>query len=223
MTINCIIIDDEPSSQNVLKSFISKIDYLQLKQVCNSALEAYDCLLKNPIDLLFLDINMPQLSGMSFYKSLQNPPKVIFTTAYSEYAVDGFEVNATDYLLKPFSFERFVQAVTKIKDLHNEKIEYIVVKSDKKIHKIKIEDIYFLEGLGDYIKIHLDKNCLITYKTLKQMMNDLPITTFKQVHKSFIINKNKIDYIEGNLLIIKSNKIPIGKKYKKEFLDNFNL
>jgi DNA-binding LytR/AlgR family response regulator len=222
MNIRCLIIDDEPSSQNVLKSFVHKIDYLELVQVCNSALEALDYLKSNTVDLLFLDINMPQLSGIDFYKSLKNPPKVIFTTAYSAYALEGFEVDATDYLLKPFSFDRFVKAVSKVKDLNDAKIDYIIVKSDKKLHQIKIEEIYFIEGLGDYIKIHLKNTFLVSYKSLKLMHTSLPKSIFIQVHKSFIINKNKLEYIEGNLAIINSNKIPLGQKYKNEFLAQFN-
>ena len=221
MKITCIIIDDEPSSQNVLKSFIGRIDYLELTNVCNDALEALDYLKNNAVDLLFLDINMPQLSGISFYKSLQNPPKVIFTTAYSEYALEGYELEAVDYLLKPFSFERFVKAVSKIKNLNDDKSEHIIIKSDKKLHQIKFDDIIFVEGLGDYIKVHLKDSFLVTYKTLKDMKNALPSSIFIQVHKSFIINKNKVDYIEGNLAIINSNKVPLGQKYKNEFLDNF--
>ena len=221
MKITCIIIDDEPSSQNVLKSFINRIDYLELTHVCNDALEALDYLKNNAVDLLFLDINMPQLSGISFYKSLLNPPKVIFTTAYSEYALEGFELEAIDYLLKPFSFERFVKAVSKIKNLNDDKTEHIIIKSDKKLHQIKFDDIIFVEGLGDYIKVHLKDSFLVTYKTLKDMKNALPSSIFIQVHKSFIINKNKVDYIEGNLAIINSNKVPLGQTYKKEFLEKF--
>lgn len=222
MNITCIIIDDEPSSQNVLKSFVNRIDYLDVLQVCNNALEALDFLKNNAVDLLFLDINMPHLSGISFYKSLQNPPKVIFTTAYSEYALEGFEVDAIDYLLKPFSFERFIKAVSKIKYLKEHKVDTIIIKSDKKLHQIKIEDIYFVEGLGDYIKVHLKDKFLIVYKSLKEMKNSLPSVVFIQVHKSYLINKSKVDYIEGNLAIINSNKVPLGQKFKKEFLDNFN-
>lgn len=222
MNIKCIIIDDEPSSQNVLKSFINKIDYLDLLHVCNNATEALAYLKNNSVDLLFLDINMPQLSGVSFYESLQNPPKVIFTTAYSEYALEGFNLDATDYLLKPFSFERFVQAVSKLKNLNDHPTENIIIKADKKLHQIKIDEIYFIESLGDYIKIHLENTTLVTYKTLTKMYSELPKSSFIQVHKSFIINKNKINYIEGNLIIISSNKIPLGMKYKKAFLEFFN-
>ena len=220
MNIKCIIIDDEPSSQNVLKSFVEKIDYLDVLQVCNNALEALDFLKNNTVDLLFLDINMPQLSGISFYKSLKNPPKVIFTTAYSEYALEGFEVEAIDYLLKPFSFERFVKAVTKIKSLNDTEIDHIIIKSEKKLHQLKINDIYYIEGLGDYIKVHLNNSFLITYKSLKDMNNLLPKSIFIQVHKSFIINRNKLDYIEGNLAVINTKKIPLGQKFKASFLNN---
>ncbi len=221
MKITCIIIDDEPSSQNVLKLFIEKINYLELKQICNNALEALDFLKDNAIDLLFLDINMPQLSGISFYKSLQNQPKVIFTTAYSEYALEGFELEAVDYLLKPFSFERFIKAISKVKKLNDDKTESLIIKSDKKLHQIKFDDIFFIEGLGDYLKVHLKNHFLVTYKTLKKMKNSLPDSFFIQVHKSYIINKNKVDYIEGNLAIINSNKVPLGLTYKKEFLKKF--
>ena len=221
MKITCIIIDDEPSSQNVLENFIGKIDYLKLKEVCNNALEALEYLKSNSVDLLFLDINMPHLSGVSFYKSLNNPPKVIFTTAYSKFALEAFELNAVDYLLKPFSFERFIKAISKVKSLKTEKAAHIIIKSDKKLHQIKFKDIIYIEGLGDYIKVHLEDQFLITYKTLKEMKKALPNAVFLQVHKSFIINKNKVDYIEGNLAIINANKVPLGQTYKKEFLEKF--
>ncbi len=222
MTVSCIIIDDEPSSQNVLKSFVNRVDYLELKKVCNNALEALDYLKSNTVDLLFLDINMPELSGISFYKSLQNPPKVIFTTAYSEYALEGFEVEATDYLLKPFSFERFLKALEKVKKFITENKKTIIVKSDKKLHQVNIEDILFIEGLGDYIKVYLQDSFLVTYKTLKKISEELPKSHFIQIHKSFVIDKNKVDYIEGNLISIQNHKIPLGQKFKKMFLEKFN-
>lgn len=220
MPIKCLIIDDEPSSQNVLQQFASKLDFLQLEGVCNSALEAMGFLKTNPVDLLFLDINMPYLSGLSFYKSLQNPPLVIFTTAYSEYALDGFDVNATDYLLKPFSFERFFKAVTKARDVLSDKTEqeHIIIKADKKLHQVKFIDILFVEALGDYIKIHLKNKTLVTYKTLSKIKSELPESSFLQVHKSYVINKNCIDYIEGNQVLIQTHKIPLGQKFKTDFL-----
>lgn len=224
MAIKCIIVDDEPSSQNVLQQFVSKLDFLQLEGICNNALEAMDFLKNNPVDLLFLDINMPHLSGLSFYKSLKNLPLVIFTTAYSEYALDGFDVNATDYLLKPFSFERFLKAVTKAREILSNKTEqeHIIIKADKKLHQVRFADILFVEALGDYIKIHLNNKTLITYKTLLKIKLLLPNSSFLQVHKSYVINTKCIDYIEGNLVIIRDNKIPIGQKYKSEFLKRIN-
>lgn len=221
MHISCLIVDDEPSSQNVLKSFISKIDTLELKHICNNALEALEYMQQSPIDLLFLDINMPDLSGVSFYKSLSNPPEVIFTTAYSEYALEGFELNALDYLLKPFSFERFLKAVSKIKAKKQKDTQKIILKSDKKYYQINFNSIFYIESLGDYIKIYIEDKFIVVYKPLKEILIELPNTQFVQVHKSYIINKTKIEYVEGNLVIINSTKIPLGNKFKKDFLDSF--
>lgn len=220
MSLKCIIIDDEPSSQKVLELFVSKLDFLKLEGVCHSALEAMEFLKTNPVDLLFLDINMPHLSGLSFYKSLQNPPLVIFTTAYSEYALDGFEVNATDYLLKPFSFERFVKAVTRARNILSDNLaqENITIKADKKLYQVKFSDLLFVEALGDYIKINLKNKTLVTYKTLSNIKSSLPENMFLQIHKSYIVNTKFIDYIEGNQVIIQDNKIPIGQKFKADFL-----
>lgn len=222
MTINCIIIDDEPSSQNVLKSFVARVSYLNLNKVCNNALEALEFLKSNSVDLLFLDINMPEISGINFYKSLKYPPKVIFTTAYSEYALDGFEVEAVDYLLKPFSFDRFLKAIDKVKLPVIENKETIIIKSDKKLHQIKLSSIYYIESIGDYIKIYLNNNFLVTYKSLKKITEELP-KSFIQVHKSYVVNMSKVDYIEGNLITINKNKIPLGLKFKRNFLEKFKV
>ena len=161
MKLNCLIIDDEPSSQSILKIFCKDVEFLNVISICNNALEAMSILNnQNNIDLLFLDINMPKLSGLNFYKSLQNPPDVIFTTAYSEYALDGFEVNAIDYLLKPFSFERFLTAVNKAinkKKSDDNSIthdDFLIIKSNKVLHKINPNDILFVEAVGDYVKVH---------------------------------------------------------------------
>ena len=220
--IRCLIIDDEPSSQNLLKTFSSRIPFLELSGVCNNAIEALEFLNGNGVDLLFLDINMPQLTGISFYKSLTHPPKVIFTTAYSEHAVEGFDLNAIDYLLKPFSFERFVQAISKVKLQSDESIESIVIKADKKLHQIKTSEIEYVEGLGDYVKVHLVDKTLITYKTLKKIVEELPASTFIQTHKSFVVNSQKIEFVEGNSIVIGTNRVPLGEKFKKGFLNRFN-
>ena len=219
MKINCLIIDDEPASQDVLKKFISDISWMEIKGICNNAIEAIEIVEKERIDVLFLDINMPKLSGLSFYKSLHNPPLVIFTTAYSEYAVDGFNLNAVDYLLKPFSFDRFYQSVEKVRNIVNKNSNQLVLKSDKKLFLVQLDDILYVESLGDYIKVHTSNQNLVVYKTMNAISNSLPEDKFFRVHKSFIINLEKISYVEGNQIAIDNNKIPIGQKYKSIFLD----
>ena len=219
MKINCLIIDDEPASQDVLKKFVSDISWMEIKGICNNAIEAIEIVEKERIDVLFLDINMPKLSGLSFYKSLHNPPLVIFTTAYSEYAVDGFNLNAVDYLLKPFSFDRFYQSVEKVRNIVNKNSNQLVLKSDKKLFLVQLDDILYVESLGDYIKVHTSNQNLVVYKTMNAISNSLPENKFFRVHKSFIINLEKISYVEGNQIAIDNNKIPIGQKYKSIFLD----
>ncbi|CAM1345199.1 LytR/AlgR family response regulator transcription factor [Tenacibaculum amylolyticum] len=217
--IYCLIIDDEPTSQEVLNQFVSDIDFLEIKKVCNNAIEAEEIMNKEKIDLLFLDINMPLISGLSFYKSLKNPPLVIFTTAYSEYALEGFDLDATDYLLKPFSFERFHKSVLKAKNILNKDNSQIVLKSNKKLFLLKLDELLYIESLGDYITVHTEHQKLIVYKTMNSMMGILPTHKFIRIHKSVIINFNKIDFIEGNQVVIKKNKLPIGQKFKLELLN----
>ncbi|MCK5400547.1 MAG: response regulator transcription factor [Flavobacteriaceae bacterium] len=227
MKIRCLIIDDEPSSQSVLENFIENVDFLELSGICNNAIEALKELNKNHIDLLFLDINMPKISGLTFYKSLQNPPDVIFTTAYSQHAIDGFEVNATDYLLKPFSFDRFFTAVNKVveKKHSNNKtnnIDYILIKANKITHKITTNDILFIEAYGDYVKVHIEDKFILTNSTFTNIFNQLPKNLFFRTHKSFAVNLDKIDTINGNRISISKHLVPIGQKFKSEFLKSLN-
>jgi len=227
MKIRCLIIDDEPSSQSVLENFIENIEFLELSGICNNAIEALDELNKNYIDLLFLDINMPKISGLTFYKSLQNPPDVIFTTAYSEHAIDGFELNATDYLLKPFSFDRFFTAVNKVvKKKHlNNKInnnDYLLIKANKTTHKIATNDILFIEAYGDYVKVHIEDKYILTNSTFTNIFNQLPKNLFFRTHKSFAVNLDKIDTINGNRISVNKQLIPIGQKFKAEFFKVLN-
>lgn len=229
MKINCLIIDDEPSSQTVLKNFVADVDFLELVKVCNNAIDALQVLKQNPdIDLLFLDVNMPKISGLTFYKSLQNPPEVIFTTAYPQYAVDGFEVNAIDYLLKPFSFERFFTAVNKVieKRFSNgnqtEEGQFMFIKSNKTLHKINFEDILFVEAYGDYVKVHQEQQCLLTNATFTSVLETLPSDIFIRTHKSFAINFKKMNTISGNQITIQKHRIPIGQKFKSEFYQFIN-
>ncbi len=227
MKINCIIIDDEPSSQSVLKAFIADLGFLELVGVCDNAFEAIEILNKNSnIDLLFLDINMPKISGISFYKSLQNPPDVIFTTAYSEYALEGFEVNAIDYLLKPFSFQRFFKAVNKALDKQSQENQtpeddFILIKSNKVLHKIVPNDILYVEAFGDYVKVHLEHTYVMTNSTFTNILKLLP-KQFIRTHKSYAINLKKMNSLAGNQITIGEKIVPIGQTYKADFLKSFN-
>lgn len=227
MAINCLIIDDEPSSRAVLRNYIDKLELLRLVHEFSNAIDAMSFLSKKSekIDLIFLDINMPKISGVFFYKSLQNPPRVVFTTAYSEYAVDAFDLNALDYLLKPFSFDRFLTAVNKLMLLESQESKEqqnnpVFIKADKRLHKVLPDSILFLEAYGDYVKIHFENSYLLTYNTLKNLLSELP-STFVKVHKSYVINIQKSNSIEGNQVILHQHKIPVGNTYKNAFLKRF--
>ncbi len=229
MKIRCIIIDDEPSSQNVLKKFITDVDFLELINICGNAIEALQVLKQGiSIDLLFLDINMPKVSGLTFYKSLQYPPHVIFITAYPQYAVDGFELNAIDYLLKPFSFDRFFTAVNKVLDKKSNENQLkntsgsIIIKSNKVLHKINTDSILYIEAFGDYVKVHLTDTFIITNSTFTNMLATLKSFKFIRVHKSFAINTDKLNRIAGNQVFIQDITLPIGLAYKAEFLKAVN-
>ena len=222
----CIIVEDEPLAQNILKKYIGDHHSLELVATCTDALEAQLILNKQPIHLIFLDINLPKLSGINFIKSLLQSPLIIFTTAYPEFAVEGFELNAVDYLLKPFSFERFLKAVNKvIEKLNNsslpkkEEIDaFIFFKSDKKIHKVDLESIHYIEAVGDYMKVITDSGQLLINETMKNLQEELPARSFIRVHKSFIISRNRIKYIEGNYSQVENNSIPIGATYRNDVL-----
>ena len=224
--ISCLIIDDELASQKVLQHFIAEINSLELKATCNNANDAFKYLqLNDTIDLLFLDINMPILSGLEFYKSLKNPPKVIFTTAYPQFAVEGFEVNAVDYLLKPISFERFLTAINKTISLLNiekDERDFIILKENKALHKVFFNDILYLEAFGDYVKVHTASKTIITHSTFSNLIDNLP-EFFLRVHKSFSINMNKMDHLSGNQISVENHKIPIGQTYKQTVLNALNL
>ncbi len=229
MTIKCLIIDDEPSSQNILKHFINDVDFLDLITICNSALDAMETLKSHTgIDLLFLDINMPKISGLTFYKSLQHKPYVIFTTAYPQYAIDGFEVNAVDYLLKPFSFDRFFTAVNKVFDLKNNARktttdpDFIMIKSNKTLHKIVLNDLLFVEAFGDYVKLHRKEDCILTNSTFTKLLESLPSEKFIRTHKSYAINIDSINSVVGNKVNIDSKSVPIGQTYKSAFLERLD-
>jgi DNA-binding LytR/AlgR family response regulator len=230
MEIKALIIDDEPLAQNVIKQYALKLPNLSIIGTCADAICAHDYLQKNQVDLMFLDINMPKLSGISFLKNLKNPPLVIFTTAYSEYALEGFELNALDYLKKPFSFDRFCKAYFRAEELISLKhksqqvetaekqTDFLFIKSDKKNIKLKFSDLYYIEGLGDYIKLHTIDGKIITNLSMKKISQLLPENKFYRVHKSFIISLDKIELVEGNMIKINNTKLPIGNNYRQDFM-----
>lgn len=237
MKINCIIVDDEIHARKVLEKYIADIPHIKLIKSCKNALEAMEILRTQAIDAMFLDINMPKLTGLNFLESLKNPPIVVITTAYREYAVDAYELDVIDYLHKPIPFPRFIKAISKIEEklqirnnytsVSQEKTEntsqdFIFIKADKKTIKLNFNDIKYIEGLGDYIKIHTKSKIIISKLTIKKMVDLLPENQFPRIHKSFIISLNLIDSIEGNQVQIEEQKIPIGQIYRQSFMDLIN-
>lgn len=226
--MNCIAIDDEPLALDVIEDFTAKIPFLHLAGKYTSAFEAMEILNNNKIDLIFLDINMPHISGLEFLRSIENRPMVIFTTAYSEYALDGFEMNAVDYLVKPIAWERFLKSVNKAFELYLLKQEkgrleimnpsdFILVKADYATIKINLNEILYIEGLKDYIKIYCGRKPVLTKSTMKNMEEKLPSGNFVRVHKSFIVSLAKIDSIENQRIVIGEKRIPVGDQYKDGF------
>lgn len=230
MKMTCIIIDDEPLARKGLREYVGDVDFLNLVGEFDNPLRASEALMNGKVDLMFLDIQMPKITGMEFLKSLTNPPLVIFTTAYPQYAVDGFELNAADYLLKPFSFERFWKAVMKARTVFESgktlplqpiivEEEHFFVKTDNKLVKINYADILVIEALQNYIAVHTANKKYITYLTFKSIEESLPQNLFLKVHKSYLVALSKIESIEGNEILIGSHHIPISRNMKDEVLE----
>lgn len=220
--MKCLIIDDEPLARQLLESHVRQVKTLELVGSCESAIEAFAELHEKQIDLLFLDIQMPGITGLNFLRSLKNPPKVIFTTAYMEYAVDAFELEAVDYILKPVTFERFLKAVQKLSTIKEPVTstpaiadEAIFVKVNKRLLRIPYPDIQYVEGFGDYIKIISTAATHVAYLSLNKIEELLPERSFMRVHKSFIINLRHIQFVEGALVRIADKEIPVGATYKE--------
>ncbi|MDN3579795.1 LytR/AlgR family response regulator transcription factor [Mucilaginibacter flavus] len=223
--ITCIITDDEPFARKGLEGYVAKANFLDLKTQCEDAMELGTMLLQHPVDLLFLDIQMPHLNGVDFIKSLPKPPKVIFTTAFKEYATDGFDLDVLDYLLKPISFERFMKAAFKAKDyfdLTNNQSEatYLFVKSEGKLEKIMFEDVLYIKGMENYLEIYTTTRKVITHSTLKAFADKLPQRNFLQTHKSYIIARGKVSSIEGNTLNIDGHQVPISRQLREQVIHN---
>jgi DNA-binding LytR/AlgR family response regulator len=224
MKIKCIVTDDEPFARKGLQGYIEKVDFLELTGVCENAIELNSMLKQQEADVLFLDIEMPYMSGIELLKNLTNPPKVIFTTAYEKYAMEGYELEVLDYLLKPISFERFLKSANKIYDYFKQQQQgataedYFFVKADNKLEKISIADILFIEAMENYIAIYIKDRKIITHLTLKMIQERLPVADFVQPHKSYLVAMNKIDSIEGNVLHIAQFQVPVSKYQKEDLL-----
>lgn len=233
--INCIIVDDEPMAREILESHLKRIDSIDIKGSCKNAVEAFNLLNSEPVDLIFLDINMPEINGLSFAKSINDNLKIIFTTAYREYAIDGFDLKAVDYLLKPISFERLYQSILKYKnesmvfrqevstDDSHENAEFFFVRSERKMIKINFTEIDYIESLADYVKIYAQGKITLTRETISSIEAKLPKKDFMRVHRSYIISINKINSFTQEFIEIGKKAIPISRSYKndvKERLDN---
>lgn len=232
--LSCIIIDDEPLARKGLVEYIQDVDFLELAGEYEHPLKAMEIITQQKIDLIFLDIQMPKMTGLEFLKNLANAPYVIFITAYPQHAVTGFELNAVDYLLKPFSFERFWKAVMKVNTLagNSKQTEsrasqlaedHIFIKSDNKLIKIFYDDILFVEALQNYVAVHTNAKKYITYLTIKTVEENLPEQMFLKIHKSYIVSLSKIDSIEGNEIKVGQHSLPISRTSKDEIMEKMGL
>jgi DNA-binding LytR/AlgR family response regulator len=223
-TIKCIITDDEPIARKGLQGYIDKIDFLELVGVCEDAIQLNSLLKQQPVDLLFLDIEMPYVTGIDFLKNTPQGPKVIFTTAYEQYAIKGYELDVLDYLLKPISFERFLKAANKAYDYFagasTPQSNYLFIKTDNKLEKVNLNELLFVEAMENYVALYTADKKLITHSTLKALQEKLPANQFIQPHKSYLVNIQCIQSIEGNILHVGGKfQIPISKYQKEEILE----
>ncbi len=226
--IKAIAVDDEPPALKVIENFCAKVDSIDLVKTFNKPTEALAHLKKFPVDLIFLDIQMPSMTGLEFHKAIEQNTMVIFTTAYSEYAVEGFNLQAIDYLLKPYTFERFQQALDKAKEFYNYQHQkentqnYLFIRADYSLVKVNIADILYIEGLDDYLKIHLPgKKPVVARMTMKAIIEKLPANEFIRVHRSFIVPLSKIESIRNKVIQLPGVEIPIGTSYEEEFFKLF--
>jgi len=239
MSLRCLIIDDEPLAHDVILTYVEDIPFLQVIGHCYRATDAYDFLSKNEVDVLLLDIRMPKLNGIDFIKTLKQKPIIIITSAFEAYALESFDLDVCDYLLKPFRFDRMLKAANRALELHQLKSQikpshtdsnhqneedHIAIKADKRHIIVRLAEIHYLESLGNYVKVWKETNFLLTPRTLMSFEDQLPPALFIRVHKSYIVNKKFVHYLEGNMIVIKNGtRLPIGKNYKhvvNSFLTN---
>lgn len=247
MKIRCIVVDDEALARKYLKDYISKVPFLEFVGDFNSPLKAYELLENGMVDLMFLDIQMPEITGLDFLRSLNYKPYVILTTAYKEYALEGYELDISDYLLKPFSFDRFLKAVNKVNSIILSKVkkdpalpaggeptsaynqtdfheDYIIIRADRKYYKINYDDLIFIEGQKAYVTFHSEgKKNVTALASLRELEEKLPKNKFIRIHKSYIVSVKKIDALEGNMIEITGEKLPVGKSFKLKVSELFGL
>ena len=235
--IKCLIVDDEELARKLVENYVNKIPYLEVVGKCVDPLEAMQVLQEQPVDLMFLDIQMPELTGIEFLKTLSQKPYIIFTTAYKEYALQGYELDVVDYLVKPFRFERFLQAINKVSKLLKQpqtekgsaqsfdlaeapekKFDFILVKSNFKIFRLSYKDIIYIESMKEYVAYHTAEGRILSLGSLKKLQEDLPSDQFIRIHKSFMVNNDYVSALEGNMVHVNKKKITIGSSYRTEVL-----
>ncbi|HWS00218.1 MAG TPA: response regulator transcription factor [Prolixibacteraceae bacterium] len=237
MKTKCMIVDDEPLARDLVRGHIEKLENFEIIAECENAMKALNVLREKHVDLLFMDIQMPQITGIEFLKTLKHPPKVIMTTAYREYALEGFELDVVDYLVKPITFERFLKSVNKYYQMCQEQVQvvtgspsekmqdesFIYVKENKKVIKVYLSEIRYIEGLSEYVQIYTDKRKIITKTSMALMEEKLPAGNFLRIHKSYIVQVSKIEAFTANTIEIHGKELPIGRNFKNAVLNALNF
>lgn len=234
MKTKCLIVDDEPLARDLVRSHIEKLENFEIVAECGDAMKALQELRNSNVDLMFMDIQMPQITGIEFLKTLKNPPKVIITTAYRQYALEGFELDVVDFLLKPITFERFLKAVNKYYEINSDEYTngspvmhnnnhseepFIYVKENKKVLKVQLDEILYLEGLSEYVQIHTENKKIVTKNSMTNMADKLPDSEFMRIHKSYIVSMSKIQAFTTSSVEIPGKKLPIGRSYKNSVIE----
>lgn len=237
MKTKCLIVDDEPLARELIRGHVEKLENFEIVAECSDAMKALNVLRERSVDLIFMDIQMPQITGIEFLKTLKHPPKVIITTAYREYALEGFDLDVVDYLLKPITFERFLKSVNKFYQMNQDDVQlittvpaekmgeeaFIYIKENKKVVKVYLSEIRYIEGLSEYVQVFTDKKKIITKTSLSQMEEKLPAEGFLRIHKSYIVSTGKIEAFTANTIEIQGKELPIGRSFKNAVLSALNF
>lgn len=237
MKTKCLIVDDEPLARELIRGHVEKLENFEIVAECSDAMKALNVMRDKQVDLIFMDIQMPQITGLEFLKTLKHPPKVIITTAYREYALEGFELDVVDYLLKPITFERFLKSVNKFYQMNQDDVQvvaaasgekmpeesFIYIKENKKIVKVYLSEIRYIEGLSEYVQVYTDKRKIITKTSMAQMEEKLPNDSFLRIHKSFIVSTNRIEAFTANTIEVQGKELPIGRSFKNGVLNALNF